>query len=835
MRLPDGLTQPKIEAKPALPEIDTKKVLRKLTEYVMQRESAADSKQLMDPSIGSDANLSLLKNAELGRLNEALQTYKMMNALQVPVEPTTLVPLIKAATKKGDFEMADQLFDEVLHDDNREVSMDLWAAKVNNLARKRDGPAAEKILNDLVKRQLKPLASMYTSVFSAYLTKKTLKKAWNIWMQMHEQGVLIELEAFHLAFDYCKLNNNAEKSFHFWEEMRVYGHEPTVQTCARFLRSVSVAPHFMPGFEDMVFDAMALVEGKELVPDAQVYDAIITCFALARDPVAAEYYFWEMKRKGIQPKASTYNILLESYYQAQTVGAQRYGHLGRYAKPDAEPLSPDQQDVTDLGPLRVAAISKFPNIPTILRLAVFLIVMLPSRFCAVNQGAYTDFEPEKHGKRVKQPKIIDPMVDGDEEGELAHEDFMDQVRQEAAELRAERARTSKKKEVKPQYLDDMDLEEVAQGDPAMVQFLEMVRDDEDGMYNDITIDGLRFNPDRHKNKNSLEAGTAATQPSLEDLSKKQQERLALKKIYDVSATSFTDPFTHMDELRGVLQEESPEAREARLEREEAQQRLNSVALLDNAGVAPSPKRLASSLASAQNKPELHAYLERFDRQAAKKTAVTEDDIERGFDLVYFGRAPDADYSMNIGERRLRNIHRAELAFKDMIEHGFAPSPRALLMLMGVHCETPCNHAGADGVLARYAQYNIMPEPHTFRLLVKMHIRNKDMDSAMEVFEGMKEKGVVPDEETYGLLINSYVGKGQVVDALKVLEDAAARKVEVPEKHLRALRGRCENLGVKHPDIPPNPLQWVRDVKKTRMNQRHASQRVIQEVRSLTFE
>ena len=44
---------------------------------------------------------------------------------------------------------------------------------------------------------------------------------------------------------------------------------------------------------------MAMMEGAELTPDARIYNAIIYAFSRGGDTVAAEFYFWEMKRKGM--------------------------------------------------------------------------------------------------------------------------------------------------------------------------------------------------------------------------------------------------------------------------------------------------------------------------------------------------------------------------------------------------------------------------------------------------------------------------------------------------------------------------------------------------------
>jgi pentatricopeptide repeat protein len=52
--------------------------------------------------------------------------------------------------------------------------------------------------------------------------------------------------------------------------------------------------------QDILFDAMAAMEGAELPPTTEIYNTIIYAFGRAGDAAAAEYYFWEMREKGLR-------------------------------------------------------------------------------------------------------------------------------------------------------------------------------------------------------------------------------------------------------------------------------------------------------------------------------------------------------------------------------------------------------------------------------------------------------------------------------------------------------------------------------------------------------
>ena len=358
MMLPDGLSVRK-ETTSLLPDVDPNETMLKLAAMIDKKSESSDAIQLVDDVLSKDANLSLLKYAQTEDIQGAMHLYNIMNELSIPLETSTIAPLIKAATIARDFLTADTIFTSALQDDNIDVSISMWEAKIHNLAHMGDPVGAEKVLNNIISLKLLPTPAMYSAVLGSYVKLKQHNQAYNIWERMHVEAVAIDTAGFSHMFRYCAQNGMAERAFFFMDEMtKCYGLEPSHATFKAFIEAAGTAPHFIPGFQDTLFDAIALMEGKEIVPDAGIYEAVISGFSKARDPVAAEYYFWEMKRKGIAPTSTAYANLLESYYNAQSVGASRYSNLGRYSKPAAKPPTPDQQDLIDLGPIKVAKICK---------------------------------------------------------------------------------------------------------------------------------------------------------------------------------------------------------------------------------------------------------------------------------------------------------------------------------------------------------------------------------------------------------------------------------------------------------------------------------------------
>jgi pentatricopeptide repeat protein len=142
------------------------------------------------------------------------------------------------------------------------------------------------------------------------------------------------------------------------DEMRAYNIEPDVHTFLLLFRACAEAPHWVDGYHEIIFDAMSAMEGAELMPTTAIYNTIIYAFARAGDPVAAEYYFWEMKNKGLKQDLVTYNNLIYAFAQSQSVGLRHYGTRGRFVKAKERDPTPDERDYMDAGALKVNELSK---------------------------------------------------------------------------------------------------------------------------------------------------------------------------------------------------------------------------------------------------------------------------------------------------------------------------------------------------------------------------------------------------------------------------------------------------------------------------------------------
>ena len=162
-----------------------------------------------------------------------------------------------------------------------------------------------------------------------------------------------------------------------------------------------------------------------------------------------------------------------------------------------------------------------------------------------------------------------------------------------------------------------------------------------------------------------------------------------------------------------------------------------------------------------------------------------------------------------------------------------PDVATLTSYMAVYADAS-RHKQALQIFNEFKSFGIVPTAKTYKVLVRMYIRLKDIKMAFQTKEDMKKLNLIPDNETYGILIESYTHRNMVVEALKELEESAEQGIHISERHIKQLRSRCKTLGVKHPNMPADPNQWIKDVKQVRKDKRHSSNRDIHRVQSAMF-
>ena len=118
--------------------------------------------------------------------------------------------------------------------------------------------------------------------------------------------------------------------------------------------------------------------------------------------------------------------------------------------------------------------------------------------------------------------------------------------------------------------------------------------------------------------------------------------------------------------------------------------------------------------------------------------------------------------------------------------GLRPDATSLNSLLSVYSEALLFDE-ANAVLAGFQDYNIKPDTRTYRHLVRMYVRGRDLQAALRAKEEMAEKGLSPDSETYGLLIKTLAHRDMIMESL--LGEATEKKLVLRENYMSSLDNR----------------------------------------------
>lgn len=210
-----------------------------------------------------------------------------------------------------------------------------------------------------------------------------------------------------------------------------------------------------------------------------------------------------------------------------------------------------------------------------------------------------------------------------------------------------------------------------------------------------------------------------------------------------------------------------------------------------------------------------------------------------WDLVEYGKAPDPDYTIPFHIRRQLFVNRANALFNKIVpskahEPRLSVTVTTLNSYMYVLAEAFRVDEAMNIFKNSFKTMKLKPDNFTYKVLIRMFIRKKDLDSALKCKQDADKKNIMLLGESYGILIESCMHRDKVVEALKLFEEASSKKLRINEKYLKVLRGRCRNLRVEHPDLANDPNQWVRDTKEMNKRMKGFSNSVVQELRSAVF-
>ena len=241
----------------------------------------------------------------------------------------------------------------------QQIDMDTWSYYIQAIAMNNKTDEALKQVNRLEGiNGLQVTTDMYNCIVQGYLNQGRYQDAYSIWERMHvTPNLQLNNDSFVAILRYCSLTNQAERAFYVYVELKALDLTPDTRVFAALFRACAEAPQHINGYQDTIIEAMCLMEGAELQPTTEVYNNIIYAFSIPGDYISAEFYYWEMLRKGLLPDSNTYANLLLAYSRNCSVGLKSWGYPGRFIR-KPEKLTEEQKMFRKIPPAKLGKMSK---------------------------------------------------------------------------------------------------------------------------------------------------------------------------------------------------------------------------------------------------------------------------------------------------------------------------------------------------------------------------------------------------------------------------------------------------------------------------------------------
>jgi pentatricopeptide repeat protein len=282
----------------------------------------------------STGNESIVYLAKKGNYYKAKQLCNLMKAANLYVNIESYTALLRLARQQGNLIEANSYFNEIMSSQTLLPSVMVWEEKISILFKEKNLLEIFKLIKHLEKIEVPLSVKPYNQALSLLIKERDRDDdILNFWTEMHEKSIKLDVNSFVPMIQYCSYKGEFEKAFFYYDELKGLGIVPTKEIFIQLLRSAARAPVWIHGYEDSISDVLYELEANEIVPDAVIYNEIIRAYAETGDSLSAEFYFWEMKRKGLELDKYIYGSLLDAYAKAQSIGAPRYGKKGRFIKP----------------------------------------------------------------------------------------------------------------------------------------------------------------------------------------------------------------------------------------------------------------------------------------------------------------------------------------------------------------------------------------------------------------------------------------------------------------------------------------------------------------------
>lgn len=262
-----------------------------------------------------DANNALKTLASLRDVENTERMLGLMVQGNIEFQHSSLIDVLKMYNKLQSYDQCIAMFDNLDTYSMPHPNPFAWACLIQAKTQNGFGNVDEglKLIKHLERSGVVLVADMFNPVLRGLVKNGRHEEAFDVWAGMKVKGINPNVESYNIMVEQCQFRGQPERAFFLVDEMKLADLLPDKTTYCKLIRACATAPVWVNGYQDIVFDALAKMEGQELMPDVEVYNSLLYAFSAIGDGAAADFYLQEMKRKNLNPDVKSYNHVLSGY------------------------------------------------------------------------------------------------------------------------------------------------------------------------------------------------------------------------------------------------------------------------------------------------------------------------------------------------------------------------------------------------------------------------------------------------------------------------------------------------------------------------------------------
>mmetsp|Transcript_89191 Transcript_89191/g.154427 ORF Transcript_89191/g.154427 Transcript_89191/m.154427 type:complete len:1101 (+) Transcript_89191:78-3380(+) len=275
----------------------------------------------VDEVLANAALEAIAAQRDMGRLTQALETFKQRGFAVSKCSMYTYGMLIKAYAQTQDIDEVWRLWNEVIHVKDLEPSEQLYSQMVDALVSNNCFNDALQLFEEMKATHSERLNSQgfavaYNSIIHGFAQRKECAKALECYEEMKEHGTKMCLVILNTLIDACSRVGDMDSAAHVFRDMVELQCVPDLITYSTLIKGYCIC-----GDLDQAMELFALMKKKGIVPDAIVFNSLLDGCAKNQMTGLCEQLVQDMEDAGVSPSNYSASILIKLYGRCKDLDA----------------------------------------------------------------------------------------------------------------------------------------------------------------------------------------------------------------------------------------------------------------------------------------------------------------------------------------------------------------------------------------------------------------------------------------------------------------------------------------------------------------------------------